>query len=114
MYVNVVMRMPLGRQLVVPASAVLHAGTRQLVFVNHGEGVFEPRDVQTGAGRRQGDHYKGIKAGESIVTSAGFLIDSESQLQAAAGAYVPPPPGAGAAAAMNAAAVNVALNSTQP
>jgi Cu(I)/Ag(I) efflux system membrane fusion protein/cobalt-zinc-cadmium efflux system membrane fusion protein len=44
---------------------------------------------------------KGLKAGERIVVSAGFLIDSESQLQAAAGAFEPPPPGAGAAAAMN-------------
>ena len=43
-----------------------------------------------------------MKAGERIVTSANFLIDSESQLQAAIGSFVPPPPGAGAAAAMNA------------
>ena len=45
---------------------------------------------------------KGIKAQEQIVTSANFLIDSEAQLQAAAGAFVPPPPGAGQAASMNA------------
>jgi membrane fusion protein, copper/silver efflux system len=112
MYVNVVMRLPLGRQLVVPASAVFHSGTRQVVFVNHGAGQLEPRDVQTGL--QAGEQVvitKGLKAGESIVTSANFLIDSESQLQAAAGAYVPPPPGAGGAAAMNAAAVNVALTS---
>ena len=47
---------------------------------------------------------KGIKAEEQIVTSANFLIDSEAQLQAAAGAFVPPPPGAGQAASMNAPA----------
>ena len=47
---------------------------------------------------------KGIRAGEQIVVSANFLIDSEAQLQAAAGAFTPPPPGAGAAAAMNAPA----------
>jgi len=47
---------------------------------------------------------KGVKAEEQIVTSANFLIDSESQLQAAAGAFVPPPPGAGQAASMNAPA----------
>ncbi len=46
---------------------------------------------------------KGLKEGESLVTSANFLIDSEAQLQAAAGAFVPPPPGAGGAAAMNGA-----------
>jgi Cu(I)/Ag(I) efflux system membrane fusion protein/cobalt-zinc-cadmium efflux system membrane fusion protein len=44
---------------------------------------------------------KGLKAGERVVTSANFLVDSESQLQAALGSFVPPPPGAGAAAAMN-------------
>ena len=112
MYVNVVMKLPLGRQLVIPASAVFHSGTRQVVFVNHGDGQFEPRDVQTGL--QLGEQVviaKGLKAGESIVTSANFLIDSESQLQAAAGAYVPPPPGAGGTAAMNAAAVNVSLTS---
>jgi hypothetical protein len=47
---------------------------------------------------------KGVKAQEQIVTSANFLIDSEAQLQAAAGAFVPPPPGAGQAASMNAPA----------
>jgi Cu(I)/Ag(I) efflux system membrane fusion protein/cobalt-zinc-cadmium efflux system membrane fusion protein len=45
---------------------------------------------------------KGLEAGERIVTSANFLIDSESQLQAAMGSFAPPPPGAGAAASMNA------------
>jgi Cu(I)/Ag(I) efflux system membrane fusion protein/cobalt-zinc-cadmium efflux system membrane fusion protein len=52
-----------------------------------------------------GDEFivaKGLKDGERIITSANFLIDSESQLQAALGSFVPPPPGAGAAASMNA------------
>jgi Cu(I)/Ag(I) efflux system membrane fusion protein/cobalt-zinc-cadmium efflux system membrane fusion protein len=59
--------------------------------------------VQLGA--RVGEDFivlKGLKPGEQIVTSANFLIDSESQLQAALGSFVPPPPGAGAASAMNA------------
>jgi len=102
MYVNVVLHVPLGCRLVVPSSAVLHAGLRQLVFVSRGEGVFDPREVQTSG--QAGDKTiitRGLKAGEPIAISAGFLIDSESQLQAAAGAFVPPPPGAGAAAAMN-------------
>ena len=113
MYVNVLMKLPLGRQLVVPASAVFHSGTRQVVFINHGDGQFEPRDVETGL--EVGEQVvitKGIHAGEAIATSANFLIDSESQLQAAAGAFIPPPPGAGGAAAMNAAAaVNIVLTS---
>jgi RND family efflux transporter MFP subunit len=105
MYVNVRARMPMGRQLVVPASAVFHSGMRNLVFLNHGAGQIEPREVELGPS--VGDQFvirKGVKQGEQIVTSANFLIDSEAQLQAAAGAFMPPPPGAGAAASMNAPA----------
>ncbi len=106
MFVNVGLRIPMGRRLVVPSSAVLHAGTRQIVFVSQGERSFVPREVQTG--EQAGDKIvisRGLKAGETIVTSANFLIDSESQLQAAAGSFVPPPPGAGEAAAVNTPAV---------
>ena len=104
MYVNVTLKLPLGRQLVVPASAVFHSGTRSLVFTYRGEGNIEPREVELGP--RVGDQQvlKGVRAGEQIVTSANFLIDSEAQLQAAAGAFVPPPPGSGGAAAMNTSA----------
>jgi len=65
--------------------------------VDRGGGSFEPRELETGA--RAGDQFvvlKGLKAGERIVTSANFLIDSESQLQAAMGSYTPPPPGVSA------------------
>ena len=105
MYVNVRAKLPMGRQLVVPASAAFHSGTRNLVFVYGGEGNVEPREVELGP--QVGDQLvvtKGLKAEEEIVTSANFLIDSEAQLQAAAGAFVPPPPGAGQAASMNAPA----------
>ncbi|MBZ5524529.1 MAG: efflux RND transporter periplasmic adaptor subunit [Acidobacteriia bacterium] len=98
MFVNVVIHAPLGRRLVAPAGAVFQSGTRQIVFLNHGDGNLEPREVQTEA--RIGDDFiisKGLKAGDSVVSSANFLIDSEAQLQAAAGAFEPPPPGAGAA-----------------
>jgi hypothetical protein len=102
MFVNVLLGSPLGRQLVIPASGVFQSGARQIAFVDHGEGYFEPRDIDVGA--RAGDDVivlKGLEAGERIATSANFLIDSESQAQAALGAFVPPPPGAGAAASMN-------------
>jgi RND family efflux transporter MFP subunit len=105
MYVNVRAKLPMGRQLVVPASAAFHSGTKNLLFVYSGEGSIEPREVELGP--QVGDELvvtKGIKAQEQIVTSANFLIDSEAQLQAAAGAFVPPPPGAGQAASMNAPA----------
>jgi RND family efflux transporter MFP subunit len=103
MYVNVSLRLPLGRSLVVPDSAVFHSGTQNLIFTYSGEGNIAAREIQLGP--HVGDEFvvlKGAKSGEQIVTSANFLIDSEAQLQAAAGAFVPPPPGAGQAAAVNA------------
>jgi len=103
MYVNVSLKLPLGKRLVVPDSAVFHSGTRNLIFTYAGDGNIEPNEVELGP--HVGDEFvvsKGVKAGEQIVTSANFLIDSEAQLQAAAGAFMPPPPGAGQAAAMNA------------
>lgn len=102
MFVNVLLKAPAGKSVTVPASAVFHSGSRSLVFVSTGEGNFEPREVELGP-RTEDDVVvlKGLKPGESVVTSANFLIDSEAQLQAAAGAFVPPPPGAGAAASMN-------------
>ena len=102
MFVNVLLGTPMGHKLVIPASGVFRSGTRQIAFVDHGEGNFEPRDIEAGA--RAGDDViilKGLEAGERIAISANFLIDSESQAQAALGSFVPPPPGAGAAASMN-------------
>jgi RND family efflux transporter MFP subunit len=103
MFVNVSMKIPLGRHLAIPADGVFHTGERNIVFVDRGQGYLEPRDVTLGP--RAGDEFvvlKGLKVGERIVTSANFLIDSESQLQAALGAFAPPPPSpttAGGAAA---------------
>jgi Cu(I)/Ag(I) efflux system membrane fusion protein/cobalt-zinc-cadmium efflux system membrane fusion protein len=114
MFVNVDLKLPMGRQLVIPASGVLQSGTRQIAFVDQGDGNLEPREIELGA--RVGDEFivlKGLKAGERIVTSANFLIDSESQLQAALGSFAPPPPGAGEASAMNAPQTNLEL-ATEP
>lgn len=84
MYVNVDIRVPLGRQLVVPASGVLQTGTQNIVFIDQGDGYLQPRTVQLG---RQVDDslivLKGLKPGDRIISSANFLIDSEAQLQAA-------------------------------
>jgi Cu(I)/Ag(I) efflux system membrane fusion protein/cobalt-zinc-cadmium efflux system membrane fusion protein len=112
MFVNVSLKVPMGSQLVIPATGVLQSGTRAIAFVERSDGYIEPREVQLGS--RVGDDFivrKGLKAGEQIVTSANFLIDSESQLQAALGSFVPPPPGAGAASAMNAPQANPKLSS---
>jgi RND family efflux transporter MFP subunit len=110
MFVNVALKVPQGKQLVIPASGVLQSGTRQVVFVNRSDGYLEPRDVELGA--RSGDDFivsRGLKAGEEIVTSANFLVDSESQLQAALGSYTPPPPGAGSTGATNTPQATVEL-----
>ena len=96
MFVNVDLKTSLGRQLVVPTSAVLQSGTRQLAFLYSGDGRIEPKEITLGP--RAGDNVvvmKGLAAGQKVVTSANFLIDSESQLQAAAGSFVPPSPGVG-------------------
>ena len=101
MYVAVALHVPMRRQLIVPVSAVLRGGMRQIVFVVRGNGLFEPREVTVGP--QIGDDYpvmKGLSEGEQVATSANFLIDSEAQLQAAAGAFVPPSPGAGGASAV--------------
>ncbi|MGH9535842.1 MAG: efflux RND transporter periplasmic adaptor subunit [Terriglobales bacterium] len=97
MFVNAVIQVPLGRQLTIPANAVLQTGTQNIVFVDQGGGNLVPKDVQLGPRlSRAFVVRKGLQPGQRIVTSANFLIDSESQLQAALGAYSPPPPGVGA------------------
>ena len=83
-----------GPALVVPSSAVLDSGTRQVVLVERGEGRFEPRQVRVGA---QGDGtaqiLDGLKAGERVVVGANFLIDAESNLRAALQAFTAPQEG---------------------
>jgi RND family efflux transporter MFP subunit len=111
MFVNVSLKVLMGSQLVIPTSGVLQSGTREIAFVERSDGYIEPREVQLGS--RVDDDYivlKGLKAGEQIVTSANFLIDSESELQAALGSFVPPP-GAGTTSASNATRGNVELSS---
>jgi Cu(I)/Ag(I) efflux system membrane fusion protein len=70
--------------LAIPDSAVLDTGSRQAVFIDKGEGRFEPRDVKLG--HRGGGYVEvrdGVTAGEPVVVSANFLIDAESNLKAA-------------------------------
>ena len=84
MFVDVGLEADLGTRLAVPASAVMETGTRQVVFVDKGDGRFEPREVRTGL--RLPDVYEildGLSEGERVVTSANFFIDSESKLESA-------------------------------
>ena len=84
MNVDVVFQVAGVRRLSVPAEAVLDAGTAKTVFVDKGNGYLEPRKVETG--QRTGDRVEilqGLKAGERIVISGAFLLNSESQLKSA-------------------------------
>jgi RND family efflux transporter MFP subunit len=91
MFVNVEFGIAGEKRLVVPADAVLDSGERQTVFVDLGDGYLEPRAVDVGA--RIGDRIviaSGLAAGERVVASGTFLVDSESQLKAAIGAMGAP------------------------
>lgn len=83
-FLNVEIYIPLGNLLAIPAESIMDTGTRQVVFVDKGQGILEPREVLIGY--RTDDYYtvkSGINTGEKVVTNANFLIDSESQLKAA-------------------------------
>lgn len=75
-----------GKVLTVPISAVIDSGARQVVLVRLAEGRFEPRAVTLGS---RNENYvevqRGVAEGEQVVTSANFLLDSESNLKAALG-----------------------------
>lgn len=85
MFVDVEFKVRVRSAILAPVSAVLDTGLRKAVFVDRGNGFFEPRRVETGA--RLGDNViitSGLTPGEKIVVSGNFLIDSESRLQLAA------------------------------
>ena len=82
MFTNVELKIDLGKRLVIPEDAIIDTGTRQVVYVDRGEGYFEPRQVTLGL-RADGwvEVIKGLKAGEKVNGSANFLIDSEIKLK---------------------------------
>jgi hypothetical protein len=84
MYANIELRFDYGIRLSLPKEAVLDSGSEQLVFVALDHGYFEPRKVQIGD-ETGGEVIvlSGLKAGERVVTSGNFLVDSESKLKAA-------------------------------
>ncbi|HLZ33105.1 MAG TPA: FixH family protein [Nitrospira sp.] len=84
MYGDALIKIDRGDSLAIPEQAVLDSGTRTLVFVLRGEGLFEPRVVKLGP--KIGSYYEvqeGLEEGEQVVTSGNFLVDSESKLMAA-------------------------------
>jgi Cu(I)/Ag(I) efflux system membrane fusion protein len=82
MFTNVEIRIDMGRKLMIPDSAVMDTGKGQVVYVDRGNGFFEPREIRTGL-RADGavEVLRGLKAGEKVASSANFLIDSEAQLK---------------------------------
>ncbi|MCG3113330.1 MAG: efflux RND transporter periplasmic adaptor subunit [Candidatus Manganitrophus sp. SB1] len=84
MFAQVMLKSPVGKGLVIPESAILDSGLRQIVFVDKGMEMYAPREIK--ARRLDGDYLvlEGLTAGERIVTSANFLIDAESKLMSSA------------------------------
>ncbi len=89
MFVDVEFPLSLPPGITVPTDAVLDSGLKKTVFVDLGEGLFDPREVETGwrFGNRV-EIMKGLKPGERIAMSGTFLIDSESRLELAAAGMV--------------------------
>jgi len=85
MYANMRIQSDLGEVITIPEESVIWSGERTVVFLSLGEGRFLPRDVELGA--LGGDGYyevlSGIEAGDTVVTSGQFLLDSESKLREA-------------------------------
>jgi Cu(I)/Ag(I) efflux system membrane fusion protein len=75
-------------RLVIPNSALIDSGNRQVVIVDKGDGKFEPRDITLG---ERGDGFlvieHGLQAGDQVVVSANFLLDAESNLKAALSSF---------------------------
>jgi len=97
MYANVSLDLHGATGVVIPDSALIETGLRQIVFVDAGDGSFEPREVKVGVrGDGKAQILSGVKAGENVAVGANFLLDSESKLRAAltrmtGGASAPPP-----------------------
>ncbi|HTM08202.1 MAG TPA: efflux RND transporter periplasmic adaptor subunit [Verrucomicrobiae bacterium] len=87
MYANIDFDIDAGKKVAIPDEAVLDSGVRKVVFVDAGQGRFTPREIKLG-GKYEGYYevLSGLDAGEKILASASFLLDSESRLQEAMGA----------------------------
>jgi Cu(I)/Ag(I) efflux system membrane fusion protein len=98
-FVDVKIRVALGEKIALPQEAVLDTGEHQIVFVVRGEGRFEPRSVELG--RDASGYYEvlsGLAEGDEVVTSANFLIDSESRFRSALASFKSTTAPSGAAA----------------
>ncbi len=90
MVADVTIQAELGEALVIPRDSVIQTGVRQIIFVDKGEGHLEPREVRLGqATETSYEVLSGLNEGEKVVSSANFLIDSESRLRSAAQGFSP-------------------------
>ena len=82
MFTNVELQINLGQKLAVPEDAVIDTGLRQVVYVDKGNGYFEPREVRIGVrAEKMVEITAGLKAGDKVAAAANFLIDSEAKLK---------------------------------
>ncbi|MBI5418897.1 MAG: efflux RND transporter periplasmic adaptor subunit [Deltaproteobacteria bacterium] len=100
MYADVFLELDSATGVVIPDSALIETGLRQIVFVDLGGGSLEPREVKVGVrGDGKAQVLSGVKEGERVAVRANFLLDSESRLKAAltgmtgGGTASPPPQG---------------------
>jgi Cu(I)/Ag(I) efflux system membrane fusion protein len=100
MFVSVALSTPTEAALTVPTEAVIQTGRRAIVMLADGNGRFRPVDVDTGmesGGRTQ--IKRGLIAGQKVVVSGQFLVDSEANLKATTVRMEDAPPAAGIAGA---------------
>lgn len=82
MYADVTLNVPMGSRLAVPSDAIIDTGVRSIVYVEKGEGYFEPREVTRGAAAGGlVEILKGLNDGDRVAASGAFLIDSEAKLR---------------------------------
>lgn len=85
-FVRVTIAVNLGPQLLIPKSALIDTGERQMVFVQSGENQFDSRPVEIGDESKEFVSIRsGLKEGESVVSSGAFLIESEGKLSQSSG-----------------------------
>ena len=88
MYAEARLTLALGERVVIPETAVIQTGTHSYVFRDEGEGKLTPVEIRVGQ-RNEGwyEVLAGVKAGDRVVISANFLVDSESSIRAALNAH---------------------------
>ncbi|EKD41559.1 MAG: Efflux transporter, RND family, MFP subunit [uncultured bacterium] len=81
-FVTAKIKIPLGKQIIIPKSALIDTGERQLVYIKQGDSHFQAQEISLGG--ELGDEWiikEGLKVGDLIVINATFLVDSETRLQ---------------------------------